>query len=210
MGIKLICFDLDDTLIRDIHSVMLPCILNGKEKEHSLIQEKEETGQLDYISADYLRAELFWGLEVNEIHKRFLDIAKPLQNIPETINYLHSQGILCLLITVGPIQVAMAVSTIYGFDGYYGSHYEVVSGKFTGKILNYIKAENKINCLDEYCRINNIDAADCIAVGDGSTDIPIFKYCGKSIAINASDKVKNEATYIIDTDNLIDILKFLK
>ncbi|EQB86250.1 hypothetical protein M918_15030 [Clostridium sp. BL8] len=30
---KLVCFDLDDTLIREIHSVMLPCILNGKEKK---------------------------------------------------------------------------------------------------------------------------------------------------------------------------------
>ncbi|WP_367179361.1 hypothetical protein [Clostridium sp.] len=40
--VKLVCFDLDDTLIREIHSVMLPCILNGKENEHSLIQKQEE------------------------------------------------------------------------------------------------------------------------------------------------------------------------
>lgn len=55
---KLVCFDLDDTLIRDIHSVMLPCILNGKEKEHSFIQAQEEKGVIDYILADYLRAKL--------------------------------------------------------------------------------------------------------------------------------------------------------
>ena len=30
--IKLVCFDLDETLIRDIHSVMYLCMLNGKEK----------------------------------------------------------------------------------------------------------------------------------------------------------------------------------
>ena len=52
MTTKTVCFDLDDTLIREIHSVMLPCILNGKEKEHSVIQEKEETGELDYITAE--------------------------------------------------------------------------------------------------------------------------------------------------------------
>ena len=59
---ELACFDLDDTLIRGIHSVMFPCILNGKEKEHSIIQEREEKGEIDYISADYLRAELLKGL----------------------------------------------------------------------------------------------------------------------------------------------------
>lgn len=48
MDTRLICFDLDDTLIRDIHSVMLPCILNGKEKEHAVIQKQEESGLLDY------------------------------------------------------------------------------------------------------------------------------------------------------------------
>lgn len=50
MQVKLVCFDLDDTLIREIHSVMLPCILNGKEYEHSKIQAKEDSGELDYIT----------------------------------------------------------------------------------------------------------------------------------------------------------------
>ena len=209
MTTKTVCFDLDDTLIREIHSVMLPCILNGKEKEHSVIQEKEETGELDYITADRLRAELFLGLDEAVIAERFLEVAKPLKNISETINTLHSYGIKCLLITVGPLQVAKVVASIYGFDQYYGSDYEVVCGKFTGKIVKYIEAENKVNCLKDFCRINNIAACDCIAVGDGSTDIPVFKYCGKSIAINASDKVKSKSTYSVDTDNLLDILSYI-
>ena len=81
MTTKTVCFDLDDTLIREIHSVMLPCILNGKEKEHSVIQEKEETGELDYITADHLRAELFLGLDEAVIAERFLEVAKPLSLI---------------------------------------------------------------------------------------------------------------------------------
>jgi phosphoserine phosphatase len=51
---------------------MLPCILNGKEKEHSFIQEQEEKGVLDYISADYLRAELLLGLDESKM-KYFAD-----------------------------------------------------------------------------------------------------------------------------------------
>lgn len=66
-NMKLVCFDLDDTLIREIHSVMLPCILNGKEKEHSFIQMQEEEDFIDYISADYQRAQLLLGLEEYKI-----------------------------------------------------------------------------------------------------------------------------------------------
>lgn len=206
---KLVCFDLDDTLIREIHSVMLPCILNGKEIEHSFIQEQEEKGMIDYIEADYLRAKLLSGLEERKISQSFLDIAKPLKNIKNVVDALHEQSIKCIVVTVGPKQVAQVVSNIWGFDGYYGSDYEVLKGVFTGKILNYIRAEQKIACLKDFCNINSINSEECIAVGDGSTDIPIFEYCGRSIAINSSPKVQKHAMYTIDTDDLTDILKFI-
>ncbi|WP_346916745.1 HAD family phosphatase [Clostridium sp.] len=207
--LKLVCFDLDDTLIREIHSVMLPCILNGKEKEHALIQEQEEKGLLDYISADYLRSELLLGLEERKIAQSFLEIAKPLKNIKGVVEELHEQNIKCIVITVGPKQVAKVVCDIWGFDDYYGSDYEVVEGVFTGKILNYIGAEQKIECLQDFCDNNGIKPEECIAVGDGLTDIPIFQYCGKSIAINSSPKVKKSAMYVVDTDDLMDTLKYI-
>lgn len=208
--VKLVCFDLDDTLIREIHSVMLPCILNGKEKEHSLIQEQEEQGLINYKSADYLRAELLLGLEECNIALAFLEIAKPLKNIKYVVDVLHEQDIKCIVITVGPRQVAKVVCDIWGFDYYYGSDYEVVEGAFTGKILNYIGAEQKVECLMDFCKNNNIRPDECMAVGDGSTDIPVFKYCQRSIAINSSKKVRENATYSVDTDDLSDILKYIK
>lgn len=208
-NLKLVCFDLDDTLIREIHSVMLPCILNGKEKEHSLIQEQEEKGLLDYISADYLRSELLLGLEERKLAQSFLEIAKPLKNIKGVVEALHKQNIKCIVITVGPKQVAKVVCDIWGFDYYYGSDYEVVEGVFTGKILNYIGAEQKIECLQDFCSNNSIKPEECIAVGDGSTDIPIFQYCGGSIAINSSPKIQQNALYVVDTDDLTDILKYI-
>lgn len=206
---KLVCFDLDDTLIREIHSVMLPCILNGKEKEHSSIQEKEETGKIDYIEADYLRAKLLFGLEESKIKHSFLEVVKPLKNIRNVIELLHSQGIKCIVITVGPKQVAKVACDIWGFDGYYGSEYEVRDGIFTGEIINYIKSENKVEYLKDFCKRNNINPEECIAVGDGSTDIPIFNFCSKSIAINASERVKEHASYAVDTDDLMDIFKYI-
>lgn len=208
-NLKLVCFDLDDTLIREIHSVMLPCILNGKEKEHSLIQEQEEKGLINYISADYHRAELLLGLEERKITQSFLEIAKPLKNIKGVVKALHERNIKCIVITVGPKQVAKVVCDIWGFDDYYGSDYEVVEGIFTGKILNYIGAEQKIECLQDFCKKNSIKRDECIAVGDGSTDIPVFQYCGKSIAINSSPEVQLSAMYAVDTDDLKDILKYI-
>ncbi len=206
---KLICFDLDETLIRERHSVMIPCIINGKSIEHDMIQKREEANEIDYKIADYLRAELLTGLKESKIMKEFLEIAKPIKNIKETITRLQKQGMKCILITVGPVQVAKVVSDLYGFDGYYGSTYEVVEGVFTGRINQYVSSEEKIDCLIDYCNKENVEPFECISVGDGATDIPLFKYCGKSIAINSTEKVKREATHWIDTDDLWDIFSLI-
>lgn len=206
---RLACFDLDDTLIRGIHSVMLPCILNGKENEHALIQEQEEKGMLDYKTADYQRAVLLNGLEERKIKQEFLTIVKPLKNIKVVVDTLHKHQMECIIITVGPSQVAKAACEIWGFDGYYGSEYEVVDGVFTGKILNYMNADQKVECLKAYCLEKRIEPQQCVAIGDGGTDIPVFQYSGKSIAINSSPMVREYATYAVDTEDLTDLLELL-
>jgi len=48
---------------------LLSCILNGKEKECLAIDKREEAGELDYISADYLKAKLFKELAESKIRE---------------------------------------------------------------------------------------------------------------------------------------------
>ena len=206
---KLVCFDLDDTLIREIHSVMFPCVLNGKEEEHAEIQKLEENGVLDYIAADRRRAKLLCGLPECKISNMFSEILKPINNVTSVIKTLHDNNILSIVVTVGPKQVAKAAKEAWGLDGYFGSDYEVIDGMFTGKILDYIVADGKIVCLQKFCVKHNICSEDCIAVGDGSTDIPLFEYCGKSIAINYSPAVLGKATYYLRTNDLTDILQYI-
>lgn len=207
--IKLACFDLDDTLIRTVHSVMIPCMINGRAIEHDIIQQKEEKGELDYRTADYQRARLLEGLQVPKLKAGFLQYARPLKNIEETIQILKRKGISCIVVTVGPIQVAKVVADLWGFDGYYGSEYEVADGMFTGRISHYVTSEHKITCLEDYCSKTGISFEACVSIGDGATDIPVFKACGKSIAINASEAVKKESSHWVDTDDLRDILPFI-
>ena len=206
---KLVCFDLDDTLIRKIHSVMYLSILNNRYSEIIEIEKREETGELNWIEADYYKAKLASGLALEKVFQEFTYILKPLSNISKAIERLHNAGFKCIVITAGPRQVAHAACNIWGLDGYYGSDYEVIHEKFTGKIINHIGDKGKIFCLKEYCKKNDLISDDCIAVGDGFSDIPLFEYCGTSIAINYSDVTIDKATHYIKTDDLTDILKFI-
>lgn len=209
-GIKLACFDLDHTLIYGIHSVLFPCLINGKYREARLIDEKEEQGLINWIDADFERAKLIDGLSVACLKENFDMILTPIRNIQRTIRKLQGKGIKCILITAGPVQVAQVASENWGFDGYYGSLYEEQNGTFTGKIIEHTGDEGKLSHLIEYCNKHGIMPEECMAIGDGASDIPLFRYCGASIAINYRDSMIGKAKYYLKTDDLTDILQFVR
>ena len=209
MDTKVVCFDLDDTLIREIHSVMYLSILNNTLEEIIEIEKREANGEFTWIEADYHKAKLAHGLDIEKISTEFNDVLKPINNILNVITTLQKRGFKCILVTAGPKQVAEAACNIWGLDGYYGSDYETVDGKFTGRIINHIGDKGKISCLQEYCNKYEINPNNCIAIGDGASDIPLFEYCGSSIAINYSNVTIGKATHYIKTDDLSDILNLI-
>jgi len=206
---KLVCFDLDDTLIKEMHSVMFLCLLNGQLNQLMEIERKEDSGELQWIEADYHKAALIQGLNERDLLKHFLKIMKPLNHIGETVACLKKRNIQSIVITAGPVQVARIAAELWRLDASYGSDYEIVDGVFTGRILEHLGDKGKVPCLRQYCRLNGILPHECIAVGDGATDIPLFEYCGKSIALNASHAAIKKATQSINTDSLLDILSFI-
>ncbi len=208
-NIKLACFDLDDTLIRGIHSVMYLAKINGKLSELLKIEKLERVGIYDWIEADYHKAELAAGLPVNRVKTNFQKIIKPINKIPETISNLKKRNIETLLITAGPIQVAKVACKFWGFNDFYGSDYEVIDGLFTGRILKHIGDKGKLDYLKKYCQRRGYRPEECVAIGDGASDVPLFEYCRRSIAINYADKVIGKATYYLKTDDLSDILGIL-
>ena len=55
-----------------------------------------------------------------------------------------------------------------------------------------------------------ITPAECIAVGDGSNDLPMMFVCGLSIAYHAKPKVREFAHIVIDTGGLDRVLEIVK
>ena len=208
-NIKLVCFDLDDTLINEIHSVMVLCKINGHMNELIEIEKRENNGELSWIEADYYKAKLAKGLHIKNLKRSFLDNIKPIENIEFVIKELKKMGIKCILITAGPKQVAEISSEIWGFDRYFGSDYEIMDGMFTGNILEHLGDKGKLSCLKKCCYEYGISGKECAAVGDGSSDIPIFEFCEKSIGLNYSKAIIGKATHYLNTNNLADILEYI-
>ena len=210
MIIEAVCFDMDGTLIRNTDSVRYLCTLNDNLAALERIELLESQRVITWIEADYLKAELIKGLKLDRVEDRFQYDIDLIQNVEQVLAYLRGRGIQSVLITAGPVQVASILGAKFGFDGVYASLYEVKDREFTGRILTHLGGDGKLNCLKEFCTTNGIGPDRCVAIGDSDSDIPIFKACGMSIAINYSDSVKGEASEYIMTDDLGDVVKLLE
>lgn len=206
---KLLCFDMDGTLIRNTNSVKYLCELNNQVDNLLEIENREYKNEISWIEADYLKVKLIQGLNIEKISVNFSNNIKLIDNIDYVIKYLKKQGIKSILVTAGPIQVAKVVGDIFGFDKVYGSKYEVKDNVFTGAIIEHLGEGGKLRSLLTYCKEENIGLNRCIAIGDSDSDIDVFNKCGKSIAINYSKVLVGKADIYLRTNDLKDLLKYI-
>lgn len=203
---KVVCFDMDGTLITNTNSVAYLCTLNGRTEEVKEIEKREVNDKISWIDADYIKAELIAGLPVQSVEDRFKDQIKLINNIEKVLEELRNNHISSILVTAGPIQVAQVLEKIFKFDRVYGSIYETKNDVFTGKILRHLGDGGKLDSLISFCNENNIDLDEVASVGDSASDITVFEKSGKSIAINYSSKLVGKADVYIKTDDLYNVL----
>lgn len=75
---------------------------------------------------------------------------------------------------------------------------------FSSKEFMEINAinQNKGNGIIDYCKLNNIDLKDTIALGDNDNDIPMLKVAGYSACpSNSIKEVKDIVNYVCKNDN---------
>ena len=64
--------------------------------------------------------------------------------------------------------------------------------------------------LKNLCKDLRISTKECIFIGDSDTDAEIAEVAGLSIAFNSkSEKLKKISTYVVDSNNLKDIIQYL-
>lgn len=206
---KIVCFDMDGTLILNTNSVEYLCTINNKKTQFDTIDREGIEKGLSWIETDYIKAKLMGMLSVEKINHLFDKYIVFIEGIQETVDYLKGKGFKVILVTSGPVVIAEIVAKRFGFDMYFGSEYQVKDGFMTGKIVKHTGNCGKLSCLSEYCKEIGSSYDNCIAIGDGFSDIDLFEKCGKSIAINYEQCVEGKAGCYIKTNDLKDIIKFI-
>ncbi|MCH5230661.1 MAG: phosphoserine phosphatase SerB [Muribaculaceae bacterium] len=206
---RLICFDMDSTLIR---TEVIDELADraGVGEEVRAITESAMRGEIDFEESFKRRVALLKGLDVSVMK----DIAENLpitEGLDRLMEMLKRSGYKTAILSGGFTYFGNHLKQKYGFDYVYANELEVgTDGKLTGRHLgDIVDGKRKKELLRLLAQVENINIAQTIAVGDGANDLPMLSEAGLGIAFHAKPKVKAEASQSLSTIGIDGILYFL-
>ena len=206
---RLVCFDMDSTLIQAECIVELAKRHGVGDKVHE-ITEAAMRGELDFNQSFKKRVGLLKGLDESVMR----DIA---ENLPITegaerlISTLKDLGYKVAVLSGGFMYFGRYLKEKLGIDYVYANDLEIDDeGKLTGKHLGEIvNGEKKAQLMKLLAQMEGIKMEQVIAVGDGANDLPMINAAGLGVAFHAKPLVKESASHSISTIGLDGILYLL-
>lgn len=205
---KLICFDMDSTLIQT-EVIDELAIHAGVGDEVKKITESAMRGEINFKASFKKRVALLKGLD----EAVMIDILNRLpltEGLEELMQTLKKEGYKIAILSGGFTYFASYLQHKYTIDYMYANALEIIDGKLTGNYIGEIvDGQFKLNKLIEIAATENIDLQQTIAVGDGANDLPMIQAAGLGIAFHAKPKVQAKAEHIINTVGIDGVLYFL-
>ena len=206
---RLICFDMDSTLIQTecIDELAERAGVGDKVRE---ITERAMRGEIDFRESFKERVALLKGLDVSVMK----DIAEKLpitEGVERLMAVLKRYGYKIAILSGGFTYFGEYLQRKFGIDYMYANELEVDdNGKLTGNYLgDIVDGKRKAELLKLIAQVEKVNLAQTIAVGDGANDLPMISEAGLGIAFHAKPRVVANAKQSINTIGLDGVLYFL-
>ncbi len=205
---RLVCFDMDSTLIQTevIDELAYKAGVGEKVSE---ITEKAMRGEIDFSESFIQRVSLLKGLD-EKVMKQIAENLPITEGAERLFKTLKQYGYKTAIISGGFTYFGNYLKTKLGADYVFANELEIMDGKLTGKHVNeIIDGNKKAEILKMLAFKEDIHLEQVIAVGDGSNDLPMLRLAGLGIAFHAKPKVKESAKNAISNIGLDAILYLL-
>ena len=205
---RLICFDMDSTLIETEVIDELAERAGVGEKVRA-ITERAMRGEIDFKESFTERVALLKGLDVSVME----DIARNLpitEGVDRLMYVLKQYGYKIAILSGGFTYFGNYLKSKYDIDYVYANELEIEDGKLTGRYVGEIvDGRRKAELLKLIAQVEHVNLAQTIAVGDGANDLPMLSEAGLGIAFHAKPRVVANAKQSINTIGLDGVLYFL-
>jgi len=205
---RLVCFDMDSTLIEQ-EVIDELAIEAGVGEQVAEITERAMQGELDFQQSFRARVALLKGMDASVLPK----IAERL-TVTEGAEYLISTlkalGYRTAILSGGFQYFAEYLQTKLGIDEVHANILDVQNGVVTGEVKGHIvDGARKAFLLRQIAEEMGISLEQAIAVGDGANDLPMLSIAGLGVAFRAKPLVRQNANQAISSVGLDGVLYLL-
>ena len=167
--------------------------------------KKYYAGELSERDLNIMQMPILKRINYNEALE-VLSRGRLMKNIDVGVQRLKEEGELKVaMLTFNPYQLLF--ESKFGIDCNISKTDEVSpDGRMVKTPKDFPK--NKITYLEDHCSKAGMELNQCIHVGEGDNDVPVFEQTGFSVALNArKERVKNAASISLETRDFDKVAK---
>jgi phosphoserine phosphatase len=202
-----VAVDLDGTLL---HGTTASLHLGEWIGHRAVVEELEHRFAAGAIASSAVAdgdAPYYAGRSVTEVADAMAG-APCIDDIHEGVEQLAARGIDAVLCTVAWTFAAQCVADRFGFSAVSGTVMHVDDdGILVGRVARYFEPEDKVAFLRDYCESRGLGMHQVVAIGDGRSDVPMFRSAGFSVGLNASAAARAAASVAVDSRSFLDALR---
>ncbi|KXS38671.1 phosphoserine phosphatase SerB [Modicisalibacter tunisiensis] len=195
---RLICFDMDSTLIQT-EVIDELARRHGVGDEVAAVTERAMRGELDFQQSFRERMAKLKGLDESVL----AEIAENLplmDGLERLMAHLKRLGYRTVILSGGFTYFARHLQKRLGFDEIHANELVIENGKVTGEVREpIVDADRKAALLAEIAEREGLRLEQTIAVGDGANDLKMLATAGLGIAFRAKPLVRQRARQSIST-----------
>jgi len=205
---RLICFDMDSTLIQ-AEVIDELARRHGVYEEVAAVTERAMRGELDFQQSFRARLRMLEGLNESVL----AEIAESLPLMPgleRLMGYLKRLGYRTVILSGGFTYFARYLQARLGFDEIHANELVIRDGKVTGEVQEpIIDAERKAMLFEQIVEREGWHLDQAVAVGDGANDLKMLAAAGMGVAFHAKPLVRRQAELSVSVTGLDGLLYLL-
>ena len=191
-NIKLVCFDVDGTLVDGNSWWMLTKALGYPSEKIDSIFNLAKEGKISFREGERLFAKMFQENEnaTKQFIKIFFESIDVKPEAKDLIAYLKPKGYIIYLISGGIDMYVESIARKIKADGFYANSSLEFDKKGMLQGIHYRENQKEVKAeqLQELIRKIGIDISQVVFIGDSENDIDAFKVTKHGIAVSTSDE----------------------